>query len=222
VAGGGWLAQALGVGAALLWLALVAGLALAVRQRWPEQREWSRKVAHIGAGPVLLIAWGLGLERWIAIGAAALVTLLALLNHRRRLLPAIEDVDRHSFGTVAYGASITLLLTFCWPWHQAAAAAGVLVMAVGDGLAGLLGPLIPSPSWRVFGERRSLVGTAAMAGGSLAALAGVAALAPQASPAAWGLPLIALTATALEQVAWQGVDNLSVPLLVAVLWRLLS
>jgi phytol kinase len=95
-------------------------------------------------------------------------------------------------------------------------------MAFGDGLAGLLGPLIPSPSWRVFGERRSLVGTAAMAGGSLAALAGVAALAPQASPAAWGLPLIALAATALEQVAWQGVDNLSVPLLVAVLWRLLS
>jgi phytol kinase len=137
-------------------------------------------------------------------------------------LPAIEDVDRHSFGTVAYGASITLLLTLWWPWHQAAATAGVLVMALGDGLAGLLGPLIRSPSWRVFGERRSLVGTAAMAGGSLLALAVVAALAPEASPAAWGLPLIALVATALEQVAWQGVDNLSVPLLVAVLWHALA
>ena len=48
------------------------------------------------------------------------------------------------------------------------------------------------------------------------------ALAPEASPAAWGLPLIALVATALEQVAWQGVDNLSVPLLVAVLWHALA
>ena len=218
----GWLGQGLGIGAALIWLALVAAVALAVRQRWPEHREWSRKVAHIGAGPVVLIAWGLGLERWITIGAAALVTLLAWLNHRRRLLPAIEDVDRDSFGTVAYGASITLLLLLWWPQNAAAAVAGVLVMALGDGLAGLLGPLIRSPSWRVLGERRSVAGTAAMAAGSLTALAAVALLAPQDSPMIAMLPLIALAATALEQLAWRGIDNLSVPLLVSVLWRTLA
>lgn len=216
------LSQAVGLGCALVWLALVAGLSLAVRQRWPQQREWSRKVAHIGSGPVVLIAWGFALERWLTIAAAALVTLLAALNHRRRLLPAIEDVERDSYGTVAYGASITLLLLLWWPDHAAAAVAGVLVMAVGDGLAGLLGPLIASPSWRVLGERRSLAGTAAMAGGSLLALTIVALLAPQHCPAAGWLAVIALLATALEQLAWRGVDNLSVPLLVSLLWRALS
>ena len=214
-----WLGQAIGVAAALLWLTLVAATALAVRQRWPERREWSRKVAHIGSGPVVLIAWGMGIDRWLAIAAAALVTGLAVLNHRTRVLPAIEDVDRASFGTVAYGASITLLLLW-WPDQAAAAAAGVLVMALGDGLAGLLGPQIVSPSWRVLGERRSLVGTAAMALASLAALAMVAGLAPQAAPAPAALVLIALAATALEQVAWLGIDNLSVPLLVGGLWTL--
>lgn len=219
MAGRWWLGQSIGLIAALAWLALVATAAFAVRRIWPQQREWSRKVAHIGSGPVVLIAWGLGLDRWITLGAAGLVTVLAAINHRQRLLAAIEDVERTSFGTVAYGAAITLLLALWWPEQRAAVAAGVLVMALGDGLAGLLGPLIASPSWRVLGERRSLAGTAAMALGSLAAMGAVAALAPQASPGGWSLVLIAMAATLLEQVAWRGVDNLSVPLLVATLWR---
>jgi phytol kinase len=198
----------------------VIATALLVRRSWPEQREWSRKVVHIGTGPVVLIAWGLGIDRWLAIAAAAVMTGLAVLNHRTRVLPAIEDVDRASFGTVAYGASITLMLLLWWPGQAAAAAAGVMVMALGDGLAGLLGPQIVSPSWRVLGERRSLVGTAAMALASLAALAMVAGLAPQAAPAPVALVLIALGATALEQVAWLGIDNLTVPLLVGGLWNL--
>jgi hypothetical protein len=41
------LSQLPGVAAVVAWLALVAGLALVVRARWPEQREWSRKLVHI-------------------------------------------------------------------------------------------------------------------------------------------------------------------------------
>ena len=67
-----------------------------------------------------------------------------------------------------------------------------------------------------------MAGTAAMAAGSLTALAAVALLAPQDSPMIAMLPLIALAATALEQLAWRGIDNLSVPLLVSVLWRTLA
>ena len=142
----------MGVALVLLWLAAVLGLALWARRRWPDQPEWSRKLLHIGTGPVVLIAWAAGIDRWIALPAAALVTLLAALNHRYRLLPAIEDVGRHSYGTVAYGAAITLLLALFWPAQPQAVVAGVLVMALGDGLAGLLGPLIPSPSWQILGQ----------------------------------------------------------------------
>jgi dolichol kinase len=48
----------------------------------------------------------------------------------------------------------------------------------------------------------------------------VAGLAPQVAPAPGALVLIALAATALEQVAWLGIDNLTVPLLVGGLWTL--
>jgi phytol kinase len=204
-----------------LWLALISAAALLLRHRWPEEREWSRKLVHIGAGPVVLIAWAFGVERWLAVPAAGAITLLAALNHRVRVLPAIEDVERRSYGTIAYGASITLLLWLWWPAHPATVAAGVLVMAFGDGLAGLLGPLIVSPSWTVFGQRRSLAGTAAMGLTSLAVLLALALLGG-AAPTPAGIALIAGVATALEQWAFLGIDNFTVPLTVALLWRVLS
>ena len=211
--------QLLGVAAIGSWLSLLSTLAMWVRGRWPEQKEWSRKVVHIGCGPVMLIAWAWGTERWIAVSAAVVITLLAALNHRMRILPAIEDVNRHSYGTIAYGASISLLLLLFWDRQPIAAVAGVMVMAFGDGLAGLLGPLVTSPSWQVFQQRRSLVGTAVMGLASLLVLQVVASIGP--APATPWLLTIAVVATALEQCAVLGIDNLSVPITVGWLWQAL-
>jgi phytol kinase len=193
-----------------------------VRRRWngeasDGQREWSRKLVHIGSGAVVLIAWAFAIDRRIAVPAAATITLLAALNHRLRVLPAVEDVGRASYGTVAYGASITLLLWQYWPQHAATVAAGVLVMALGDGLAGLLGPLWASASWQVFGQRRSLLGTGTMAGASLIVLSGLSLAVG--GPAWPQLLAIAMAATLLEQLAVAGIDNLTVPLGVAWLWQ---
>ena len=41
---------------------------------------------------------------------AGLATLIALINHRFRLVPEVEDVGRRSIGTIAYGLSITVLV----------------------------------------------------------------------------------------------------------------
>jgi len=38
---------------------MVTATALVVRRLRPDQREWSRKVVHIGTGPVVLLAWWL-------------------------------------------------------------------------------------------------------------------------------------------------------------------
>ena len=198
---------------------MVVVLALLVRRRWPEQREWSRKVVHIGTGPVVLLAWWLGIDRLVALPAAAVVTVLTALNHRYRLLPAVEDVGRHSYGTIAYGAAITTLLALFWPQQPLAVAAGVLVMAVGDGLAGLIGPLVNSPRWQLLGQTKSLAGTLAMAGASLGVLALLRPLAGgDLAPPATTLLLMAATATGLEQLSRYGIDNLSVPLATGLLW----
>ena len=214
--------QLIGVAVVLLWLAIVVATALAVRRRWPDQREWSRKVVHIGTGPVVLLAWALGISRWVALPAAIAVTVATAINHRFRLLPAVEDVGRHSYGTIAYGASIALLLALFWPSQPLAVAAGVLVMAIGDGLAGLLGPQLNSPRWRLFGQGKSLAGTAAMALGALAVLTllqQTALIQGLAAPNLPNLMLIAALATALEQLSAFGIDNFSVPLSAGLLWQ---
>lgn len=215
--------QLLGVAAVLAWLAAVLLTALAVRRRWPQQKEWSRKVVHIGTGAVVLLAWAFAIPRGLALGAAALVTLGTALNHRFRLLPAVEDVGRHSYGTIAYGASITILLALFWPQQPLPVAAGVLVMACGDGLAGLVGPQIQSPRWQLFGQTKSLAGTATMALTSwlvLALLIGVAQGMGAAAPSLVAAVAIAIAATGLEQLSGFGFDNLSVPLATAYLWQL--
>jgi phytol kinase len=217
-----WLRQLCGGAAVAAWLVLLGVFVVLVGRRWPDQGEWSRKLAHIGAGPLVLIAWGLGIDRLVAVPAALVMTLAAAINHRRRLLPGIEDVDRHSYGTIAYGASFSLLLLLWWPAHRAAVAAAILVMALGDGLAGLLGRLLPSPSWQVFRQRRSVVGTITMGVSSLLVLLAMAALAQasgqEAVPAMGALVGIALAAVLVEQLAFAGLDNLTVPLSVGWLW----
>ena len=215
--------QLLGVAAVAVWLAAVLLTALAVRRRWPHQKEWSRKVVHIGTGAVVLLAWAFAIPRDLALGAAALVTVGTALNHRFRLLPAVEDVGRHSYGTIAYGASITILLALFWPQQPLPVAAGVLVMACGDGLAGLVGPQINSPRWRIFGQTKSLAGTAAMAFTSwlvLVLLIGVAQATEAPAPSLVAAAVIAVAATGLEQLSSFGFDNLSVPLATASLWQL--
>jgi phytol kinase len=215
----------LGVATVACWLAVVVATALLVRRRWPEQREWSRKVVHIGTGPVVLIAWAMGIGQGVALPAAALVTVLTALNHRYRLLPAVEDVGRHSYGTIAYGAAITILLALFWPQQPLPVAAGVLVMALGDGLAGLIGPQIPSIRWQVLGQTKSLAGTGAMAAASLLALGGLTALASGlglAAPSWPSLLLLTGVATGLEQLSRYGGDNLTVPLATGMLWQQLS
>jgi phytol kinase len=134
----------------------------------------------------------------------------------------VEDVGRHSYGTIAYGASIAILLALFWPAQPLAVAAGVLVMAIGDGLAGLVGPQVRSPRWRLFGQGKSLAGTLAMAGGALVVLILLQLIGRGqglAAPALPNLIWIGLLATALEQLSGYGFDNLSVPLTAGLLWQ---
>ena len=119
--------------------------------------------------------------------------------------------------------SSDLLLALFWPQQPLPVAAGVLVMACGDGLAGLVGPQINSPRWRLFGQTKSVAGTAAMALTSwlvLALLIGVAQATGASAPNLVAAAVIAVAATGLEQLSGFGLDNLSVPLATASLWQL--
>ena len=195
---------------------VVAGAVLCRRLR-PNQRELSRKIVHIGTGAVVPLAWFFEIPFVVALPVAAVITVVTTINHQWRFIPAVEDVDRNSYGTIAYGIAITTLLLLFWPTRADAVSAGVLVMALGDGLAGLIGRNVESPKWVLFGQTKSSVGTMTMAVVSGLVLIGLARWsgADLSLPAALGMVAMA---TGLEQLSWSGLDNLSVPLSVGVLW----
>ena len=205
--------QTSGLVAIGLWLALLAAMAHLLRQWRPDQPEWSRKVVHLGAALVLPMAWATSIGRTTAVTAAVLATVLAAVNQRTRLLPGLESVNRHSYGTVAYGLSILLLLWWGWPRHAAVVVAAGLIMALGDGLAGVLGSAFPSPAWSVLGQRKSLLGTACVA--VVSAGVGWMLLGEQLSAAQ--LLVLGIAAAGLEQISVLGVDNLLLPLGTAAL-----
>ena len=161
----------------------------------------------MGAGLAVPLAWLLQIPRHWALPAAGLATLIALINHRFRLVPEVEDVGRRSIGTIAYGLSITLLVWLWWPQRADLVSACVLVMVLGDGAAGLLGSSFASPRWQVMGQTKSLIGTSVMAIVSLLVLGLLL------HDLSWPT-LIALSAAAtlLEQISWGGLDNFSVPM----------
>ena len=195
---------------------VIAGAVLCRRLR-PNQRELSRKIVHIGTGAVVPLAWFFDIPFIVALPVATVITVVTTMNHQWRFIPAVEDVDRNSYGTIAYGIAITTLLLLFWPTRADAVSAGVLVMALGDGLAGSIGRYVASPKWVLFGQTKSSVGTMTMAVVSGLVLIGLARWsgADLSLPAALGMVAMA---TGLEQLSWSGLDNLSVPLSVGVLW----
>jgi dolichol kinase len=88
-------------------------------------------------------------------------------------------------------------------------------MSLADGLAAIVGTKLGAGNqYFVFGHRKSVAGTATFAAISVLIFVGYFAVVPFAFTW-WFVPVVA-AATVLENVAVEGLDNLLVPLLVAV------
>ncbi len=212
------------VAAVLLLLAVSEALRRALHLR----AEFSRKMVHIGTGFIVFFA-----PHWITHGGpvmalGVLFTFVNLLAYRRHWLEAVHRNTRNSHGTAYYPFALFLLASVAWNDHVPLVIAGMLVMALGDGLAGIAGELLPRPVvYRLTSSEKSLEGSLVMFLGSFAALLltwlgfsnydGFVRFI-----AAHGVPMlvacfaaVALFATAWEAVSSRGTDNLTVPVMTA-------
>tara|TARA_B100000965_G_scaffold271350_1_gene229547 strand:- start:893 stop:1546 length:654 start_codon:yes stop_codon:yes gene_type:complete len=194
-----------------LWIISILLIAFLCKKYFPNKEELSRKIIHIGTGPVILWAWLFDIPKNIAFFCAFFITIALGINYQYRLLPAIEDIERKSFGTIAYGISITLLLLLFWPLHASSISIGILSMAFGDGLAGLIGKSINSPKWSILGQSKSIAGTLTM-GTVVAITTATIASINNLDLQPIEIIVISLVATLLEQISPWGIDNLTVPI----------
>lgn len=197
----------------------------------------TRKIIHIGAG---MWIWGILalFDHWTyGVIPFATFILLNYIFYRQQSFKAMDDCAS-SPGTVYFAISITILFGLLWRTGGAVdrvpiAAASVMAMTWGDGLASLVGFRWGRNHYTYFGHTRSAQGSIAMALGSfisifltLSLLSG-SALSPHSAPigpvASLQLALAGtITATMAEALSPAGTDNLSVPLLSGLVLYLAS
>ena len=207
------------IGLVIAWLGLVGGIAEGLRRTTALGTEITRKIVHIGAGQVILLAWWLHTPTWMGITASVIFSGVALLSYQLPILPGINGVGRHSLGTFFYAISIGLLTAAFWPLDLPQyAALGILVMTWGDGLAALVGQNVGRHPYKILGSQKSVEGSLTMALASFIVSALVLGFAAGWTPSV-GMTavVVAIAATLLETLSFYGLDNLTVPLGSAVL-----
>ncbi|NER78332.1 MAG: phosphatidate cytidylyltransferase [Leptolyngbya sp. SIO1D8] len=210
----GWPLPVVQIVAVGLWLGLIGLITEAVYLTKSVSTEITRKIVHIGAGNVILLAWWLQTPTWMGITASVIFSLVALTSYWLPILPGINSVGRTSLGTFFYAISIGILTAVFWPQeHPEFAALGILAMTWGDGMAALIGQAYGRHTYEVWGVKKSWEGSSVML---LATF--VTSYAVLMSVQGWaGISLAiallaAVFATLLEAFSKLGIDNLTVPL----------
>jgi phytol kinase len=197
-----------------VWLGLVLVGAEGLYKITNAESEIVRKIVHIGTGNVIILAWWLQIPAWVGIAASIGAAAIALLSYSLPLFPGINSVGRKSLGTFFYAVSIGVLIAWFWPLEKPYyAAIGILVMALGDGLAALIGRKFGKHRYQIWGEKKSVEGSLTMAVISYA-VTGVILLGVLGnSEQIWFSAIaVAVVATVLEAISKIGIDNLTVPI----------
>jgi uncharacterized protein (TIGR00297 family) len=217
---------------ALITLAVVGllGASELLRRRFDLPAEFSRKVVHVGTGLVIFFAPMFIAHTAPVLLIAVVFTLANIAAYARGWLPSVHHTARRSYGTVYYPLALAVLAPLLWHDAPEIVAAAMLVLAVGDGAAGIVGELARTPRrYTLVGDEKSVEGSVAMFLASLAALHLALAVYPdrsipvaallESAPVLLFATLVAISAaaTAAEALTPRGLDNLSVPLVTALL-----
>jgi phytol kinase len=202
----------------LLGLTVVMGLyavcfaAAEVMYRRGSAPEVTRKAVHIGAGVVsALLPWFVDLRTTVAIGVFFAAVLL--WTRKRRLLGSVHGArlsSRH--GAVLFPVGVVLCALLFWDRDPLIFQGGVLILALADGTAGVLGRRYGKRGYDVSGHK-TLEGSLVFLLVALAVMVSVVLLEGRGlePPRALLLVLGALGVTAVEGLLGRGWDNLLVP-----------
>jgi dolichol kinase len=185
--------------------------------------EWTRKLVHAGGG-LTSLAIPLVIEsHWVVLVLALGMGAVFLVSRAFGWLPSLHAVERRTRGVEYYPVSVYVLflLTRGRPWLYVCC---LLVLALSDAIAALVGKRFGRIQYEVDGNQKSLEGSAAFFGVTLAVIALPLLLWPDPTiPPAVNCLLVAvlaaLLATGFEAISLEGRDNLWLPLGVCIVLR---
>lgn len=176
--------------------------------------EVTRKIVHILVG-VFVAFWPFFLS-WGQIQILSLAFILVIaISIKLNVFRAIHAVERNTSGEILFAFSMLILATFAQ--NQFIFMASMLVLSLADGLAAVIGKKFGGKtSYSIFGDTKSVVGTLVflvVSASIILLYCNLAQVATSFVIIIW-LPLIL---TIAENISRRGTDNLTIPLLSALI-----
>ena len=176
--------------------------------------EVTRKYVHIVTGLLTLLFPPLIGNHWLVGLLCGGFLLILLASLRYGLLPSINGVARQTRGSLLYPITIyACYLAYAGSGQVALYYIPILVMALADPVAALVGKSLPRWRYRIFGHTKTGSGSLAFFG--VAALVCSIVLLPTLAYPIGRVVLtalaVSLTTTLAEAVSHKGYDNLTIP-----------
>jgi phytol kinase len=225
-----FLAMILTFVAALGWLRLMDFCA---HQGWIESRL-SRKIIHIGTGPIFVLCWLIFPEVWYARWLAALVPFaitvqfaligLGIMKDEASVKAMSRSGDPREIlrGPLYYGIMFVLLTLVFWKDSPIGMTA-LMIMCGGDGVADVVGrrfaspKLFHSPEKSIAGSLGVLIGGWVLSALILGVYVALGIFPGPFSRFLLPITVIAVVATLVESLPQKDVDNVTVTLAAAIL-----
>ena len=186
--------------------------------------EVTRKYVHIVTGLLTLLFPPLIGNHWLVGGLCGGFLLILFASLRFGWLPSINGVDRQTRGSLLYPITVyACYLAYALFDNASFYYLPILVLALADPVAALLGKAYPRGRYRLLGHTKTLSGSLAFFG--VALLVGSVVLLPQSYPitqVVYTALGVATATTLAEAVSHKGYDNLTIPLAAAVALALLN
>ena len=207
----------------LLLVVIAIFLILILSEAWWRRQkihgEFSRKFVHITVGSFVAF-WPYFLSRKETLLLSAAFVIVVLLSKKYNIFSSIHTVQRPTYGELFFALMVGALTIADIQPHIFTAS--LLTMSLADGFAAVLGTHYGKRnSYQVFGATKSVVGTLAFFIITAVILAWYSHQPDGVSIIPWVLPLSVL-ATAIENTAKKGLDNILVPGMMALALQLLS
>ena len=175
--------------------------------------EWTRKIAHIGTGLLTLLFPVVLASHWQVLFLCVSFLVILLVSLKFTWLPSINAIDRFSYGSILFPVIVYALflvfqmagkglIVFYLP---------ILILAICDPVAALVGKRFPFGKYQVLGGDKSVTGSLAFLVSALLVTAVTIFAFHDVTSRMLLILLVPAIATVAEGLGVKGMDNFTIP-----------
>lgn len=175
--------------------------------------ELTRKLVHFSTG-IIAMTFPFLFTHYIYVVSLCLSFLCLLyMTKKHGLLASIHNVERKTLGSTMF----PIVVAFCfmlsyfkndWSYYYLP----ILILAISDPLASLIGKKFGNASFRIFGQKKTFAGSFAFFNSTMAILITTHFIVGLTPISIVGMIVFALIVTATEAFSVFGLDNLTIPI----------